>query len=34
VAGGDFASPSQQGLLLLMRDARPGKEAAAVTVRP
>jgi subtilisin family serine protease len=34
VAGGDVASPSQQGLLLLMRDARPGKEAAAVTVRP
>lgn len=34
VTGGDVASPSQTGLLLLYRDARPRQEADALTVRP
>ncbi len=34
VAGGDVASPSQTGLLLLYRDAKPNREADAITVRP
>jgi hypothetical protein len=33
VPGGDAASPSQRGLLLLFRDARPNKEAAALKIR-
>jgi hypothetical protein len=33
VPGGDTASPSQRGLLLLFRDARPNKEAAALKIR-
>jgi len=32
VPGGDVASPSQTGLLLMYRDARPKKEAAVVKV--
>ena len=32
VAGGDVASPSQTGILLLYRDAKPGREADAVRV--
>jgi hypothetical protein len=34
VAGGDVASPSQSGFLLLYRDAKIGREAEAVNVRP
>ena len=34
VPGGDFASPSQTGILLMYRDAKPMKEAAAVDIRP
>jgi hypothetical protein len=34
VPGGDVASPSQTGLLLMFRDAKPRKEAAAVSIRP
>ena len=34
VPGGDVASPSQTGLLLLFRDAKQGKEAAAVSIKP
>jgi subtilisin family serine protease len=34
VPGGDAASPSQTGVLLLYRDARPRKEADALKVRP
>jgi subtilisin family serine protease len=33
VAGGETASPSQRGLLLLFRDARPNKEGAALKIR-
>jgi subtilisin family serine protease len=34
VPGGDVASPSQTGLLLMFRDGKPMKEAAAVDIRP
>jgi len=34
VAGGDAASPSQSGILLMYRDAKPGFESDAVTVTP
>ncbi len=34
VPGGDAASPSQQGLLLMYRDARSQRQADAVTVKP
>lgn len=34
VAGGDAASPSQSGLLLMYRDGVPGREADAITVTP
>ncbi len=34
VAGGAAASPSQSGLLLMYRDAKPGVEAEAITVTP
>jgi len=34
VPGGDVASPSQSGLLLLYRDGVPGREADAITVTP
>ncbi len=34
VAGGDKASPSQTGLLLLYRDAAPGQEADVLRVSP
>jgi hypothetical protein len=34
VPGGAEASPSQSGLLLMYRDATPGREADAITVRP
>jgi hypothetical protein len=34
VPGGDVASPSQTGLLLMYRDARPQREADAITVTP
>jgi hypothetical protein len=33
VPGGDAASPSQKGLLLLYRDALPGKESSVILVR-
>jgi hypothetical protein len=33
VSGGTEASPSQTGLLLLYRDARPGREAEVVQIR-
>jgi hypothetical protein len=33
VPGGDTASPSQTGLLLLFRDAEPREEAATLTIR-
>jgi hypothetical protein len=32
-AGGDTASPSQTGLLLLYRDGLPKKEASVITVK-
>jgi hypothetical protein len=32
--GGAVASPSQQGLLLLYRDAQPDQEADAIAVTP
>ena len=34
VAGGDTASPSQSGVLLMYRDGVPGREADAITVTP
>ena len=34
VPGGDVASPSQTGLLLMYRDARTQREADAITVNP
>jgi hypothetical protein len=34
VPGGDVASPSQTGLLLMYRDAVPGREADPITVTP
>ena len=34
VPGGEEASPSQTGLLLLYRDAKPGAEAELITVTP
>jgi subtilisin family serine protease len=34
IAGGDVASPSQTGLLLLYRDAKPKAEADTITVIP
>jgi len=34
VVGGDAASPSQSGILLRYRDAKPGAEAELVTVTP
>ena len=34
VPGGASASPSQTGLLLLYRDARPGQESAEITLGP
>jgi hypothetical protein len=32
-AGGAAASPSQTGLLLMYRNAQPGREAERITVR-
>ena len=32
VPGGDVASPSQTGLLLMYRDSKSEKEASAITV--
>ena len=34
IPAGDAASPSQTGLLLLYRDAKPGAEAQAITITP
>ena len=34
VPGGDIASPSQPGLLLMFRDAKPRREATAVNITP
>jgi hypothetical protein len=34
VPGGDSASPSQMGLLLMYRDAKPEREADLITVQP
>ena len=34
LAGGESASPSQSGLLLMYRDAKPGREADAIRVLP
>lgn len=34
VPGGETASPSQSGLLLMYRDAKPGAEASAVLIAP
>jgi hypothetical protein len=34
IAGGDSASPSQTGLLLLYRDGKPKAEADTITVIP
>jgi len=34
VAGGDVASPSQTGLLLMYRDARTQREADQITISP
>ncbi|MBA3776022.1 MAG: hypothetical protein H0X11_06220, partial [Betaproteobacteria bacterium] len=34
IPGGEAASPSQTGILLLYRDAKPGAEAELITVTP